>query len=345
MIVLTTRSDGEGWIALAARGCDAGDIGFLRKYTSGVIFVAMAPDWIDRLQLGPMTRDNASALQFSYTVSVDVIEGTTTGISADDRAQTIRKLADPRATSADFMLPGHVFPIRVQPEGVIVRASQAEAAVDLCAQARVAPIAVISGLTRADGATARGDEVRRFARRHDLALLDVADVIAHRVETARLEPALPPSRADVAGQAFTVRAYRLPIVGAVLALTHGRVGKGACPRIFLHRACALGDVLDWRCGCRRELERKLRAAAAAETGIVIYLRRPGADTHPLDDGALPSPRHPYDPEPLLSDEYVAALIVKRLGLRGVQLARTDHQLRVALQARGIGATVPARGHR
>jgi 3,4-dihydroxy-2-butanone 4-phosphate synthase len=167
MVIVTDDEDreNEGDLILAAQFCEAEHVAFMRQHGSGVICVPMQADHLERLALPQMVDRNEAPLRTAFTVSVDAKAGTTTGISAADRALTIRRLADPAASADDFSRPGHVFPLQARAGGVLERPGQTEAALDLCALAGLAPVAAICEITNEDGSMARRPELRRLARR------------------------------------------------------------------------------------------------------------------------------------------------------------------------------------
>src|ERR671935_571860 len=188
MVIVVDDEDreNEGDITVAAEHCTPEQVAFMRKHCSGVICVALSPERIARLDLPPMVQRNTARLGTAFTVSVDAAEGVTTGISAADRAHTIRVLAGPASRPSDLVRPGHVFPLRARGGGVLVRAGQTEAAVDLCRLAGLAPAGVICEITNADGSMARLPELKRFAKRHDLKLITVKDLVAYRMAREQL---------------------------------------------------------------------------------------------------------------------------------------------------------------
>src|SRR5437868_6668945 len=188
MVVVVDDEDreNEGDLTMAADSVTADDVAFIRKYASGVICVPMTSDRLEQLDIPQMVERNEARLGTAFTVSVDAREGITTGISAADRARTIRVLADPETKAHDVVKPGHIFPLQARDGGVLVRAGQTEAAVDLCRLAGLSPVGVICEITNPDGSMSRMPELKRFAKRHGLRLITVKDLIAHRMAQERL---------------------------------------------------------------------------------------------------------------------------------------------------------------
>jgi len=188
MVIVVDDEDreNEGDLTMAAELTRAEDVAFIRKYASGVICVPMITERLQELDLPQMVSRNEARLGTAFTVSVDAREGVTTGISAADRARTIKVLADPKTKAHDLVKPGHIFPLQARDGGVLVRAGQTEAAVDLCRLAGLSPVGVICELTNPDGSMSRMPELKRFAKRHGLRLITVKDLNAHRMGQERL---------------------------------------------------------------------------------------------------------------------------------------------------------------
>jgi len=231
---------------------------------------------LDRLELPQMVEANTESMRTAFTVSVDAgaAHGVTTGISAADRATTIRLLTEPAATAGDFVRPGHVFPLRARPGGVLVRPGHTEAGVDLARLAGLRPAAAIVEIAREDGTMARLPELVPFARKHGLAIISIEDLIAYRRSaepTVRREAdtALPTAFGD-----FHAYGYRSTADGVEhIALVAGEIGDGADVLVRVHSECLTGDVFgSQRCDCGPQLQAALRRVAEAGRGVVLYLR-------------------------------------------------------------------------
>src|SRR5437879_8584694 len=188
MVIVVDDEDreNEGDLTMSAQAGTPEMVAFIRKYASGVICVPRTSQRLEQLELPQMVQRNEARLGTAFSVTVDAREGNATGISAADRARTIRVLADPNATPADLVKPGHMFPLRARDGGVLVRAGQTEAAVDLCRLAGLQPVGVICEITNPDGSMSRLPELKRFAKRHDLRMITVKDLIAYRMARERL---------------------------------------------------------------------------------------------------------------------------------------------------------------
>src|SRR5438874_1615410 len=210
MVIVVDDEDreNEGDLTMAAQLCTPENVAFIRKHASGVICVPMTVERLDELDLPQMVSRNEARLGTAFTVSVDARDGVTTGISATDRARTIRLLADPTTKSHDLVKPGHIFPLQAREGGVLVRAGQTEAAVDLCRLAGLAPVGVICEMTNPDGSMSRVPELKRFARRHGLRLITVKDLIAHRMAGEKLVERVATAKLPTEYGEFTVHGYR-----------------------------------------------------------------------------------------------------------------------------------------
>ena len=280
VIIVDDRDrENEGDLSIAAQHATPQAINFMAREARGLICVPMAPEWADRLGLPLMVPPQANGSRFgtAFTISVEAREGVTTGISAFDRAVTIRKLADPASTSADFVTPGHVFPLRARPGGVLERDGQTEASVDLARLAGLHPVAVVCEIMAEDGTMARLPELERFAERHGITLIHVADLIAYRLARERpslrvAETLLPTEYGD-----FRIVAYRRFGGEEIdLALIRGDVSGEEPVLVRVHSECLTGDVFgSQRCDCGEQLEAALRLIGRAGRGVVIYLRQEG----------------------------------------------------------------------
>jgi 3,4-dihydroxy 2-butanone 4-phosphate synthase/GTP cyclohydrolase II len=259
-VVLAGESLSEEWMAWAVR------------HSSGYVCAPVPEATADRLGLPLMVADNRDPLRTAYTVTVDAADGVTTGISAADRAHTVRTLADPTATPDSLIRPGHVVPLRAKDGGVLVRPGHTEAAVDLCRLAGLAPVAAIAELVNDDGTMMRLPEVLETGAEHDLPVLTIASLVAWRQRHDRVERLAETSLPTEHGT-FAVTGYRDLVTGDEhLALVGPRGLGGRAPLARLHSECLTGDVLgSQRCDCGPQLHRALERVAA-EGGVVVYLR-------------------------------------------------------------------------
>ncbi|MFI1095709.1 bifunctional 3,4-dihydroxy-2-butanone-4-phosphate synthase/GTP cyclohydrolase II [Streptomyces sp. NPDC020917] len=276
VVVDDENRENEGDVIVAAEKITPEIVAFMMNECRGLICVPMEGPELDRLELPQMVEANTESMRTAFTVSVDAgaAHGVTTGISAADRATTIRLLAEPASVAGDFVRPGHVFPLRARPGGVLVRPGHTEAGVDLARLAGLRPAAAIVEIAREDGTMARLPELVPFARKHGLAIISIEDLIAYRRSaepTVRREAdtALPTAFGD-----FHAYGYRSVADGVEhIALVAGEIGDGADVLVRVHSECLTGDVFgSQRCDCGPQLQAALRAVAEAGRGVVLYLR-------------------------------------------------------------------------
>ena len=273
LVVDDENRENEGDIIFAASAATPELLAFMIRYTSGVICVPLREAALDRLALPQMTSHNTEHHRTAFTVSVDVRAGTSTGISAADRATTIRALVDPATTPADLVRPGHVFPLRYAEGGVLRRAGHTEAAVDLARLAGLPEAGVLAEVTNDDGTMARLPQLRAFAAEHDLALISIAQIIDYRRRNERQLSRQAQTRIPNAYGQWQAFGYRHEIDGTeYVALALGDVaGPDVLTR--LHSECLTGDVFgSMRCDCGAQLDAAMAAIAAEGRGVVVYLR-------------------------------------------------------------------------
>jgi 3,4-dihydroxy 2-butanone 4-phosphate synthase/GTP cyclohydrolase II len=268
--------ENEGDLIFAAARATPELVAFMVRYTSGYICVSLTGEDCDRLDLPPMYHTNQDKRGTAYTVTVDAREGVTTGISAADRARTIRLLADPDAKSVDFMRPGHVVPLRAKEGGVLRRPGHTEAGVDLPRMAGLPPAGALCEIVSAkdDGEMARRDELEVFAAEHGLALITIADLIAYRRRFEKQVERVAEARIPTVHGEFTAIGFDSLLDGVEhIALVAGEIGDGTDVLVRVHSECLTGDVLgSLRCDCGPQLDAALAAVAAEGRGVVLYVR-------------------------------------------------------------------------
>ncbi len=276
IVVDDEERENEGDLIFAAARATPELLAFTVRYTSGYVCVALTGEDCDRLDLPPMFHTNQDKRGTAYTVTVDAREGVTTGISAADRAHTIRLLADPDAKSVDFARPGHVVPLRAKEGGVLRRPGHTEASVDLARLAGLPPVGVLCEIVSAkdDGEMARRDELEVFAAEHDLALITIADLIAYRRRFEKQVERVAKARIPTVHGEFTAIGFDSLLDGVEhIALVAGEIGDGADVLVRVHSECLTGDVLgSLRCDCGPQLDAALAAIAAEGRGVVLYVR-------------------------------------------------------------------------
>ncbi|MFJ9446838.1 bifunctional 3,4-dihydroxy-2-butanone-4-phosphate synthase/GTP cyclohydrolase II [Kitasatospora sp. NPDC101235] len=349
--------ENEGDIVFAASAATPELMAFTIRYSSGVICAPMTGEELDRLKLPPMTQVNEDRKGTAYTVSVDAREGVDTGISAADRARTVRLLSSPGTEPGDLTRPGHVFPLRAVEGGVLVRPGHTEAAVDLARLAGLPPAGAIAEVVNDDGTMARLPELVAFAREHGLAIISIEDLIAYRRRTELHVDRAAATALPTAHGEFTAVGYRGTIDGVEhLALVaggldaEGRLPDGEDVLVRVHSECLTGDVFgSLRCDCGPQLEASLQRVAEAGRGVVLYLRghegrgiglahklrayelqEQGRDTVDANlDLGLPADARDYS---------IAAQMLVDLGVRSLTLLTNNPQKLTALTEHGLKVT-------
>lgn len=274
VVVDDADRENEGDLIFAAEAATAEKVAFMVRHTSGVVCAALSPERVRELQLPLMVAENTDSFRTAFTVTVDYNRGTTTGISAADRASTLRALADPSVGPGDFTRPGHVFPLRAREGGVLRRPGHTEAASDLARLAGLRPHGVLCEIVDEDGSMARRPALQRFAAKHGLLVATIADLITHRRRTERWVVPVSESKLPTHHGTFIVRVYRslLDDIEHVVLLRGDVQGADDLP-VRVHSECVTSEVFgSLRCDCRSQLEDSLALIARAGRGVLIYLR-------------------------------------------------------------------------
>jgi 3,4-dihydroxy 2-butanone 4-phosphate synthase / GTP cyclohydrolase II len=266
--------ENEGDLIFAGGAATADLVGFMIRYTSGYICVAMTGDDLDRLGLPPMTAVNEDRKGTAYAVSVDARDVESTGISAADRARTIKVLSDSATEPWELTRPGHVMPLRAVPGGVLRRAGHTEAAVDLARMAGLAPAGALCELVNDDGTMMRAPQCRAFADEHGLVMVSIADLIRFRRRTESLVERVAMTRLPTEFGDFTAYGYRSDTDESEhIALVAGEIGDGQDILVRVHSECLTGDVFgSFRCDCGPQLHAALRQVAEEGRGVVLYVK-------------------------------------------------------------------------
>jgi 3,4-dihydroxy 2-butanone 4-phosphate synthase/GTP cyclohydrolase II len=279
MVVVCDAEDreNEGDLTLAAQFATPEAINFMAKEGRGLICLALEPARCDELGLDLMAAKNESPFQTAFTVSIEAREGVTTGISAHDRARTVQVAIDPRSTAGDLVQPGHIFPLKAKTGGVLERAGQTEAAVDLARLAGLTPAGVICEIMNDDGTMARVPDLEKFCEQHGLKMVTVADLIEYRRRFDKLVEREVDVRLPTAYGDFQVYAYRSLVDGKHhLALVKGDVDGQEDVLVRVHSECLTGDVFhSLRCDCGEQLESALSMIEEEGTGVLLYLSQEG----------------------------------------------------------------------
>jgi 3,4-dihydroxy 2-butanone 4-phosphate synthase/GTP cyclohydrolase II len=279
MIVVVDDEDreNEGDLTLAAEFCTPEAINFMAKFGRGLICLTLTEERADAMRLGPMTQDNTSRFGTAFTESIEAREGVTTGISAADRAHTIQVAISPSTSAQDLARPGHVFPLRARKGGVLVRAGQTEASVDLARMAGLIPAGVICEIMNEDGTMARVPDLIEFCRVHELKMITVAEVIRYRLQHERYVQRVAEAMLPTAYGEFRMIAYESEVEGGEshVALVYGDVDEGTAENpvlVRVHTHCLSGNIFATSlCDCRAIVEGSLRAIAEAGRGALVYL--------------------------------------------------------------------------
>ena len=279
MIVVVDDEDreNEGDLTMAAEKVTPEAINFMVKHGRGLVCLAMTPERLDELEIPLEVASNSSRRETAMCVSIDAKAGATTGVSAADRARTVEVAIDPRSTARDLARPGHVFPLRAKSGGVLVRSGHTEAAVDLSRIAGLNPAGVICEIMNENGTMARVPELTKFARKHGLLMITIAELIRYRMRTESLVRRVATASLPTEDGPFTIHAYESLIDGqSHVALVHGEIGDGTDVMVRVHSKCLTGDVFgSTRCDCGPQLDAAMKRIVLEGRGVLLYLHQEG----------------------------------------------------------------------
>jgi len=279
MIVVVDDEDreNEGDLTLAAEKVTPEAINFMAKHGRGLVCLAMTEERLDHLRIGPMTSENTSQYGTAFCEAIDARDGVTTGISAYDRSHTIKTAIDPATRPSDLARPGHVFPLQARKGGVLVRAGQTEASVDLARLAGMVPAGIICEIMKDDGTMARVPDLIEFCRAHEMKMLTVAELIRYRMQHERYVHRVGEAMVETKHGQFHLIAYESEVDGggSHMALIRGDVEDSSQPVLVrMHAHCLLGDVFGATgCDCHQTLEASLKIIADEDRGALIYLHQ------------------------------------------------------------------------
>ena len=349
MLIVVDDEDreNEGDFVCAAEFVTPAVINFLAVNGRGIICAPLEGARAEALGLVPMVDVNTSLHETPFTVSVDVLHGTSTGISAADRAATVRALADPSTEPSDLGRPGHIFPLRAVDGGVLRRAGHTEAVVDLCRLAGLTPVGVLCEILNPDGTMARVPDLFRIADHHGVRIVTVQDLIAHRMQGEKLIERLVTTTLPTRYGEFQLVLFRSSLDQAEhIALVKGTIRADVPVLVRVHSECLTGDVFgSLRCDCGEQLHAALAMVEKAGTGVVLYMRQEGRgiglvnklQAYRLQDDGLDTveanERLGFHPD--LRDYGIGAQILKDLGLGKMRLLTNNPRKRVGLQGYGL----------
>ncbi len=346
MIVVIDDEDreNEGDLTLAAERVTPEAINFMARHGRGLVCLAMTEERLDHLRIGPMTSQNTSQYGTAFCEAIDAREGITTGISAHDRAHTIRVAIDPKTRPSDLARPGHMFPLRARKGGVLVRAGQTEASVDLARLAGMVPAGIICEIMKDDGTMARVPDLIEFCRTHEmkmLKMLTVAELIRYRMKHERYVHRVGEAMVETKHGEFRLIAYESEVDGgdSHMALIRGDIGGSSEPVLVrMHAHCLLGDVFGATgCDCHQTLEASLRIIAEEDRGALIYLHQTskGFTAEKIGDQSFLTfhrerrlPSLPESERKIQREIGLGAQILSDLNLKRIRLL-TNHPRRVA----------------
>ncbi len=352
MVIVADDEDreNEGDLTMAAEKITPEAINFMAKYGRGLICLAMTPERLDELEIPLMVPKNSSRFDTAFCVSIEARERTTTGISAADRATTVLAAIDPATKPVDLVRPGHMFPLRARNAGVLARAGQTEAAVDLARLAGMRPAGVICEIMNEDGSMARVPELREFALRHQILLITVADLISYRLRTDSVVKCVASTMLPTEYGRFRLHAFENQVDKQThIALVCGDIGDGQDVLVRVHSQCLTGDVLrSVRCDCGAQLDKALGQIASEGRGVLLYLSQEGRGiglankirAYGLQDEGFDTveanERLGFKPDQ--RDYGIGVQILREVGVRSMRLLSNNPRKLVGIEGYGLSVT-------
>lgn len=350
IVIDDEERENEGDLVMAASKVTPEAINFMAKYGRGLVCLAIVGERLDNLGIKPMVANGVELREAAFTVSVDARKGTTTGISAHDRATTVKTVINPRTKPSDLCSPGHIFPLRYQEGGVLVRAGHTEAVVDLAKMAGLYPAGVICEIMHEDGRMARTPELFRFAKKYKMAIITIADLIEYRRRTEKFIKRITTARLPTEFGEFKIILYESLLDNEHhLALVKGEVKGKKDILVRVHSSCLTGDILhSLRCDCGSQLHRAMKMIERRGQGVILYMHQEGrgiglvnkVKAYELQDKGLDTveANKVLGFKPDLRDYGIGAQILADMGLSTIALLTNNPRKIVGIEGYGLKVT-------